>query len=202
MSSIIDFQDAFKNATQAGQEIVEGNVVKIIADNGDEIGDATLKVIQGGNGQASNVWTIVKETIAGFITGGLSFMTVSLPTAFAALAPCLGVTAGVGIYELVSGDSDFHNRLLNALKEEGKTVGGKVLAYFNGDNLYFDEDTIEIIKRELVAEGVFEGMPEYSNTGNVNISRSFSPSQLFNILLANAHPTLTVGGSAMSKINS
>ena len=152
---VIDFKTAYDSAMQAGELIDGSNVLKVIADNGDEIGETALKVVQGGNGSASEVWEMVKTVGAQAVAAGVAFMTISLPTAFAAIAPCLGVAAGVSIYELFSGDTDFHNRLLNALADEGKTVNGKVLAFFNGDNIFFDRDTIEIFKNELLAAGVF-----------------------------------------------
>ena len=111
---VIDFAEAYRQATQAGQTIVDGNTVRIITDNGDDIGEAVMQVVKGNNGTASNVWTMVQATAQGVVTTGISYLAVSVPTAFAAIAPCLGVTAGVGIYELTSGDTNFHDRLLQA----------------------------------------------------------------------------------------
>ena len=155
--SIVDFQDAVKTAIDYGQYVDGSTVRNVIADNGDVIGQTTLEVIQGGNGNASDLWLTVKTVVGGVITTGLSYLTMTLPTVFAALAPTLGITAGVGIYEIFSGDSDFSNRLYNALKDEGKTVGGKILAYTNGDNIYFDKTTIETFKNVLYDTGVFNG---------------------------------------------
>ena len=153
---VIDFAEAYREATQAGQTIVDGNTVRVITDNGDDIGEAVLKVVQGNNGTASNVWTMVQTAVQGVVTTGVSYLAISLPTAFTAIAPCLGITAGVGIYEITSGDTDFHNRLLQALMDEGKTIGGKILAYWNGENLGFDRNTIETFKQAMLDAGMFE----------------------------------------------
>lgn len=168
---VTDFSQYLNQITSPGTA-VEGNVVKIIADNGTEVGDAVFKVIEGGNGTAAEVGVgVAGATGGGTIATGLSYLTMDLPTVFAAIAPALGVAAGVGIYELVSGDTDFHNRLLNALYEEGQTLGGKIIAFWNGDNLFFSKSTIEKIKAALLEADVFKDNYEFpESTGNISIT--------------------------------
>ena len=156
MSSIIDFSDALKGAIEYGQYVDGSTVRQIVSDNGTEIGKGVYEVVSGGNGNAQGVWKTVVATAQGFLTTGLSYLAISLPTAFAALAPCLGVAAGVKLYEITSGDEEFSDRLLEALRDEGKTLGNKILAFFNGENLYFDKATIETVKDVMIDAGVFE----------------------------------------------
>lgn len=153
MSSIIDFSEALKNAIQYGQA-VDGNTVRqIVADNGEEIGKGIYQVVNGGNGTSQGIWTTVVATAQGFLTTGLSYMAVSLPTACAALAPCLGVIAGAGLYSVAP---NFFDRIGNALYNAGATLNGKVLAYFDGNNMYFTKQAIEAFKNELLDMGVFD----------------------------------------------
>ena len=160
--SIIDFAEAAKAAIEAGVE-VEGNVVRVItSDGGQTIGGAVVKTITGGNGTGATIYSMTDAVIQeGAVVSstatatGVAFMAVSVPTFFSAVAPALGVAAGVGLYEIGTGDTDFHNRLFSALKDEGKTIGGKVIAYFNGDNIGFDKETVETLKEKLCEINAF-----------------------------------------------
>lgn len=155
--SVVDFSQALNSAIQAGQA-VEGTAVRIIADNGAEIGDAVFKVIEGGNGQASEVAVATQAGTGGVIATGLAYLTMTIPTACAAIAPCLGVVAGVGLYSLAP---EFWNTVSEALVDAGKTVGGKLISYWDGENTYYDQETIEIIKQCLVDIGAFETTEEW-----------------------------------------
>ena len=163
--SIIDFAEAAKAAIAAGVE-VEGNVIKVIsADNGASIGGAVVKTITGGNGTGATIYSLTDAAIEGgevasatATTTGSAIFSVSLPTFFAAVAPALGIVAGVGLYEVVSGDTNFHNRLFEALKEEGKTINGKIIGYFNGDNIGFDSTSINTLKNLLLEYDAFKNI--------------------------------------------
>lgn len=182
---VVDFADYVKTIIQAGST-VEGNVVKVIADNGDEIGDAVFKVVQGGNGAASEVGVAVKTGASGATATGLAFLTVDVGVAGAAIAPALGLIAGVSIYEIVSGDSEFHERLINALVASGNTIGRKVVAYWNGDNFFLSEEVIEIYKDLLYEFGAlanphevssedFSDIPVLNNTFQLTASQNEFP---------------------------
>lgn len=162
MGSVINFAEYLKNVIQAGQAI-EGNVVKIIADNGREVGDAVFKVIQGGNGVSNEVGVAVETSTATATTTGLAYMAVDVSVAGAAIAPALGVLAGVGLYSLAP---EFWTNVSNALMEAGQTIGGKVIAYWNGDNVNFDMQTIEIYKNALLATGIFTPTIDHTITNN------------------------------------
>ena len=154
---VVNFDEYLRAATQAGQ-VVEGNVVRIIADNGDDIGEVVYKVIQGGNGTASEVGIAVQTSAGGALATGLAYLTMTVPTVVAAIAPALGIVAGVGLYEL---SPEFWDYVSNELVESGKTVFGKCIAYWSGDNSYLDEETIEIVKNALVDFGYFSELSNW-----------------------------------------
>lgn len=148
---IVNFAEYLQSLLQSTS--VEGNVVRIIADNGDELGDAVFKVIQGGNGVSEEVAIGVQEAGGTATATGLAFMTLDVGVVGAAIAPCLGVLAGTGLYAL---SPDFWTSISNTLVYAGKTIGGRVIAKWNGENLYFDEEVIEIFKNALLEAGIFD----------------------------------------------
>ena len=150
---VVDFAQYLQQAINAGSA-VEGTAVKVIADNGAEIGDAVFKVINGGNGTAAEVGIATQATAGGgLLATGMAYLTMDLTAAAAAWAPTLGLIAGVGLYSLAP---EFWSDLGNTLYDNGKTLGGKVIAYWNGENVYFDKESIEIFKNKLLAEGVYD----------------------------------------------
>lgn len=180
---VIDFAEYLKTIITPGTQI-EGNVVKIIADNGDEIGDAVFKVVQGGNGTANNVGVAVQTGATGATTTGLAYLSMEVGTVGYAIAPALGVLAGVGLYNLAP---SFWDDVAYALQNAGRTVGGKVIAYWNGDNIYFDEETIEIFKTAFLNAQLYDqyDIPDYSDDGSVVISSRISPTELLAYALSN-----------------
>ena len=169
---VVDFAEYVKQAIQAGQSI-EGNVVRVIADNGDDIGNAVFKVIQGGNGTASEVGVAVKVGAGGATTTGLAFLALDVSVVGAAIAPALGILAGVGLYNLAP---EFWTNVSNALLEAGQTVGGKVIGYWNGDNVHLSQETIEIFKNALLAEGAFNPVydPDISSNAITTVWKTFN----------------------------
>lgn len=156
MSSVVNFSEYLKTLVNSGSAI-EGNVVKVIADNGDEIGDAIFKVVQGGNGVSEEVGVAVQTGASGATATGLAYLSLDVGVVGAAIAPALGVLAGVGLYELTP---EFWTSVSNSLINAGKTVGGKVIGFWNGDNLHLDAETIEIFKNALIDAGIFETLYE------------------------------------------
>lgn len=154
---VVDFSQYLNEAIQAGRQ-VEGNVVKIIADNGDEIGDAVFKVIQGGNGTGTEVGVATQTGAGGAIATGLAYLNMTIPTVFAAIAPCLGIVAGFGMYNLAP---EWWDARSAELVEAGTTVGGKIIAYWDGLNLHIPQKVIEIFKSGLVSEGMFNYNADY-----------------------------------------
>lgn len=148
---VIDFAQYVNQAIQAG-EIVEGNVVKIVADNGAKIGEGVFKVIEGGNGTAAEVGIATQTGASGTVATGLAYLFLDVGVVGTALAPALGFAAGVGLYSMAP---DFWNSVTNAITDAGLTVAGKVLCYWDGENVFFDAKTIEIFKNELLAANAY-----------------------------------------------
>lgn len=151
---IIEFSELLKQAISAGQTVVEGNVVRVIADNGSELGNATLKVINGGNGTASEAYALTGAVSGGAATtSGLAIMATAPETAFFGMAAALGVAVGVTWYNL---NPDLWISIADKLERAGRTIGGKIVTFFDGDNIYYDETTIEAFKQGLVDAGLFD----------------------------------------------
>ena len=151
MGSVVNFADAVREAISVTQ--TEGNVIKVVADNGREIGKGVYEVIKGGNGQASGVTVMVKQVADTITKSGVAFLTVDLGIAGAAIAPALGVVAGVGLYNV---SPSFWDAVGNTLYNAGCTIGGKVVAWWDGHNLYFDDTTIEAFKNALIDIDMFQ----------------------------------------------
>lgn len=148
---VIDFAQYVNQAIQAG-EIVEGNVVKIVADNGAKIGEGVFKVIEGGNGTAAEVGIATQTGVSGTVATGLTYLFLDVGVVGTALAPALGFAAGVGLYSMAP---EFWNSVTNAITDAGLTVAGKVVCYWDGENVFFDAKTIEIFKNELLAANAY-----------------------------------------------
>ena len=160
---VIDFAQYVNQAINAGTAI-EGTAVRVIADNGTEIGNAVFKVIEGGNGVASEVGIATAEAAGGGLTTtGIAYLAIDLGVAGAAIAPTLGVAAGVGLYNIAP---EFWDDVSSALVNAGKTIGGKVLAFWDGNNTYFDEDTIETFKNVLIQYDMFKSSNSFTPDDN------------------------------------
>lgn len=162
---IVEFSELLKEAVAAGQTVVEGNVVKVVADNGAELGNATLKVINGGNGAASEAYALTGAVAGGTATtSGLAIMATAPETAFFGMAAALGVAVGVTWYNL---NPDLWISIADKLDRAGRTIGGKIVTYFDGDNIFYDETTIETFKQGLIEAGLFDESGYVSTTDDL-----------------------------------
>lgn len=150
---VVNFDEYLRSAIQAGQA-VEGTAARVLADNGDEIGEGVYKVIQGGNGTASGVWVAVQSAVGGLISTGMAYMTMEVGLCGVAIAPALGLAGGYGLYNL---SPDTWNNIAMQLVDAGQTIGHKVLVYWNGTNAYFSEETLNIFKNAFIEAGLFDG---------------------------------------------
>ena len=169
---IIEFSELLKEAISAGQTVVEGNVVKVIADNGTELGNATLKVINGGNGTASEAYALTGAVSGGAATtSGLAIMATAPETAFFGMAAALGVAVGVTWYNL---NPDLWISIADKLDRAGRTIGGKIVTYFNGENIFYDEVTIETFKQGLIEAGIFDESGYTADSSALNHPECFN----------------------------
>ena len=181
--SVIDFAEYLKTAVTAGSA-VEGTAVKVIADNGAEIGDAVFKVINGGNGTAEQVGIATQSAAGGgLVATGMAYLALPVTTVGLAVGAAFGIAAGGGMYALAP---EFWTNVANALMSGGQTIGGKVLCYWDGEKMYVDESTLEIFKTALINEGAFDGGTEwdehvpsgslwelYAPINSTNVSQSY-----------------------------
>ena len=179
--SVYEFSQYVNSAIQAGAA-VDGTAVKVIADNGAEIGDVVYKVIQGGNGTATEVGIATQAAAGGtgLVATGLAYLAIDVGVAGAAIAPALGIAAGYGLYSLAP---EFWTGVSNALMNAGKTVGGKIIAYWNGENTYYDNETIEIFKNALMETSIF--LPKYQFpdvSENIVLNQSILQKTMYNAI--------------------
>lgn len=132
-------------------------------------GEGISTTVTLGNGVATEVSQFTVLEGGANTTTGLGLLSMDVGAAGAAIAPALGVLAGVGLYNLAP---DFWTGVADALTEAGQTVGGQVRAFINGDNgqVGFSETTIEIIKNALLDVDMFKsGMEIDTLASNLNI---------------------------------
>lgn len=155
---------------------------ELVADNGMVIGDVIADTIMGGNGAATEATQLVTVEGASATTAGAGIMAVELPAAAAAIAPALGLVAGVGLYNLAP---EFWDGVAEDLMEAGQTIGGNVIGFVNANgDTAFSESTIEIIKNKLLAVDAFTPVteyPAYNNSGTVTITHIAGFSSIFKL---------------------
>lgn len=120
-------------------------------------GEGTTTLVQLGNGAAAEVsqLTVIEGGATAATTSGLGILALDVGVAGAAIAPALGVLAGVGLYNLAP---EFWTDVADRLTTAGQTVGGKVRAFINGETRQFglSETTIEIFKQALIDAEIFK----------------------------------------------
>lgn len=152
-------ENAFE-VLEGGGEVPAGGISELMADNGETFAEVTHHNLNAANGNASQVSEVVAVApgaAAGTATGAGIF-TMEVGAAGAAIAPALGILAGVGLYNL---NPEFWTGVSDALFNAGKTKNGKVLGFVDKNGVTgFDEETIEIFKRAFITSGVYEGKTE------------------------------------------
>lgn len=138
--------------------------------------DAARPTLEGGNTSSLNVGDTITKVAPSVVNGvgGLAGTGVGLTAlssvAGPAIAAGLGVLWGTALYEL---NPTFWIGVADALTTAGKMIGDKVITFFNnkGESFY-DKETINIIRDQLIQEGyLLEGEPLYK-TWNYTGDRS------------------------------
>lgn len=154
-TSAVQMLEPVFEVLEGGGEVPASNVVEFVADNGTKIADVTMHEVNAANGAAAEIGEVVDigtGATAGTATGA-GLLTMEVGAVGAAIAPALGVLAGVGLYNLAP---EFWTDVSNALVNAGKTVKGKVIGYVDKNGVTgFDEETIEIFKTALMSAGVY-----------------------------------------------
>lgn len=142
-------------ASSNGTTSAVSNTVQVLVK--DATVDQTMLdgIASGSIGTASDVGELaVGDTISqvtldagGAGVGGTALATVAGP----AIAVGLGVAAGTVMYNIAP---EFWTEVSEKLVAAGKTIGGKVISFFDKDgNTYYDDETIDIIEKELIKKG-------------------------------------------------
>ena len=151
-------------------EVIEGGVettaevIPFPADAGATALEGTNTAVQLGNGVATEVSQLTVLEGGANTTAGVGLLAMDVGTVGLAIAPALGIIAGVGLYNLAP---DFWTNVADKLTEAGQTVGGKVRAFLNGTTKQagFSKETIEIFKEAFREAGLFELQPDtYTET--------------------------------------
>lgn len=146
---------------QAGRSIPIEEVIEIVPDVGTGLTvQGTTEVATLGNGMATEVTSLVVDSTATEVsTAGVGLLALDVGAVGIAIAPALGILAGVGLYSLAP---EFWTNVSNQLLNAGETIGGKVRAFINGETkeVGFSAETIEIFKQAFIEAGLFEGSYE------------------------------------------
>lgn len=149
-------------ASSNGATTAVSNTVQVLVK--EQVVDQAMidSVASGSIGTAADVGALnIGETVSevtltggGAGVGGTALATVAGP----AIAVGLGVATGVVMYNIAP---EFWTKVSDKLVAAGKTIGGKVISFFDKDGkTYYDEDTINIIKEELIKAGYLgDGSP-------------------------------------------
>ena len=178
-------ENAFE-VLEGGGEVPAGGISELIADNGETFAEVTNHNLNAANGNASQVSEVVAVApgaAAGTATGAGIF-AMEVGAAGAAIAPALGILAGVGLYNL---NPEFWTNVSNALFNAGKTKNGKVLGFVDKNGVTsFDEEIIEIYKNAFLLAGTFSDYeePTYTEEGTVTITSRTNVKQLLNHIIS------------------
>lgn len=174
-------------------EVIEGGVettaevIPFPADAGATALEGTTTAVQLGNGVATEVSQLTVVEGGANTTAGVGLLAMDVGAVGLAIAPALGIIAGVGLYNLAP---EFWTNVSNQLTQAGQTVGGKVRAFLNGETKQagFSKETIEIYKQAFIEAGLFEQtivypeqeIPTSSGTQyfTINSSGGMSPMEL------------------------
>ena len=151
-------QDVFQ-VIEGGTNLGDpAQIIQFPLDNGQGTVNAVQKTYQGTNGTGFNYWVVAFTQLVGgvmtAVSAGAAILTMSIPSACAAVIPALGGLQGALLYNLTP---DFFNAVAERLMAAGQTINGKVITYLTDHGVRtFSKETIEIIKDELCARGIFE----------------------------------------------
>ena len=164
-------------------EVIEGGVettaevIPFPADAGASALEGTTTAVQLGNGVATEVSQLTVVEGGANTTAGVGLLAMDVGTVGLAIAPALGIIAGVGLYNLAP---EFWTNVANKLTEAGQTVGGKVRAFLNGETKQagFSKETIEIFKEAFMEAGLFDSTTENAEA-DVDFSNYQTPTSVF-----------------------
>jgi len=198
--------EVFLDVIEGGKSVSESaEIIQFVADNGAAIAEGITETAAAGNGVAAEVTAVTETVSSATTTTGLGLLAIDVGVAGAAIAPALGILAGVGLYNLAP---EFWTNVSNTLVEAGQTIGGKVHALLTDDGrVAYSKDTIEIFKQAFIDAGLFDKTIEVTeelinsmvgnavNVADITISSfptTSSDISTFYQMAQNANPSITV----------
>ena len=150
------------------QTVPVAETTALVTDAGSTALSVITQTTELSNGIAADVTELCTITDVQATTTGIGVLTVDVGVAGAAIAPALGIAAGVGLYALAP---DFWTNITNTLMGIGETIGGKVRCFINGqdETIAFSEATIEAFKEAFIESGIYDDVmvpDEIPATGN------------------------------------
>lgn len=178
---------------EGGAQVGAGEIIQFptdVAAAESLAGEGVSTVVELGNGAAAEVSQLTAVEGGAATTTGVGLLAVDVGVAGAAIAPALGILAGVGLYELAP---EFWTNVSNKLVEAGQTIAGKVRAFVNGNNkeVGFSEETIEIFKEALMEANAFEQTITEPENGEELKPEGYSDYQLTSPLVYTQGQVLT-----------
>lgn len=159
-------------ASSNGATTAVSNTVNVLVK--EQVVDQAMidSVASGSIGTAADVGALnVGETVSevtltggGAGVGGTALATVAGP----AIAVGLGVAAGTVMYNIAP---EFWTGVSEKLVAAGKTIGGKVISFFDKDGkTYYDKETIEIIKKALQEAGYLDAPASFDDGSGLELN--------------------------------
>jgi hypothetical protein len=141
---------------EGGAEVPAGEIVQFPADvaGAGSTLEGTTTTVELGNGIATEVSQLTVTEAGTTTTAGVGLLAMDVGAVGVAIAPALGIIAGVGLYNLAP---EFWTNVSNSLLNAGQTVGGKVRMYLNGETkqLGVSKETLEIFKNAFIEAGLY-----------------------------------------------
>lgn len=152
-----------------GTNVPRSQIIQAMQNAGwQQLGDAasntfyTAKSVSAGNGLATTISEVAEiatveaetTTTVTATASGASLLGMEVGAAGAAIAPALGILAGVGLYNLAP---EFWDGVADTLMEAGELVNGKVQGILNKNGkTSFNQNTIEIYKNAFLAADLYQ----------------------------------------------
>lgn len=152
---------------EGGKAVEAAGTAELIADNGAKIFDIATKEVYAANGSATTVAEVVSigEGATAGTTAGAGILAMDVGAVGAAIAPALGILAGIGLYNLAP---EFWDNVAMQLVDAGQTVKGKVVGLLTEDGkTAFSKEVIDIYKDAFLNANLFN--PAYSELVNPQI---------------------------------
>lgn len=149
----------FETVVREGTEIgTTAEIIQFPSDNGANTFNVVSKTIQTSNGSSGNIlvnaYTAIVGAVTSAVSAGSALIGLEVGTLGLAVAPALGITTGLLMYNLAP---DFWTNLDLAIYDLGYTIGRKVVAFVKDDGtLLVPEDVINAYKNAFIDAGLYE----------------------------------------------